>query len=124
MAAWLLGFAYKKRVEVDSRKVRCRGLTREREGCPELLKNDDISTVRERLYDAVRGVEAVSGVYERLVENGILKRQDVAEILLEETRLGGSTTGRRAQTVCGWLIELPEIQTRGRGAGQQCIYTD
>ena len=123
MAGWLLGFLHKEqRVQVNNRKIRRWGLTRDGEEYLELLTRGDEKAATERLHNAIRDVEIISRIYEVVSETGMVERQDIARILAEETELSGSTTGRRARTVGQWLVSLPEIRTNGSGSTQQYEY--
>lgn len=123
IAAWLLGFVHKEqRVQIENRKVRRWGLTRAGEEYLELRRRGEKQAARERLHEAIRDVEVVSRIYEILVDEGVLERQEIADILAAETELSGSTTSRRARTVSQWLVELPEVRTHGRGATQKYEY--
>lgn len=123
MAAWLLGFAHKEqRVEFDGREVRRWGLTRNGEAYLTHLDRGDDDAARRLLHDAIRDVEVVGRVYDRLREEGTLRRRDIAGTLDRETKLGGSTTARRALSVGRWLDQLPEIRTDGSGPSQTFEY--
>lgn len=122
IAGWLLGFLHKEQqVQIGNRKVRRWGLTRDGEEYLELLTRDE-DAAAERLHDAIRDVEIISRIYDVLQAEGTIERQDVADILAEETELSGSTTTRRARTVGQWLVKLPEVQTRGSGSTQTYEY--
>jgi restriction system protein len=116
-AGWLLGLLHKdQRVERDGTELRRWGLTRAAEEYLALVSRDEHEAARARLHEAIRSVEVIARVYTALEEAGSLERQEIADILAEETELSGSTTTRRARTVGHWLAQLPEIQTAGRGA--------
>jgi len=120
IAGWLLGFLHKEqRVEIDGRPVRRWGLTRAGEEYVELLDRGESRRTRERLHEAIRTVEVVSRVYDQLEDAGILQRQEITDVLAEETELGGSTVPRRAQTVGQWLATLPEVRTSGSGSTEE-----
>jgi restriction system protein len=91
-------------------------LTRAGEEYLTLVARGDHDAARDRLHEAIRSVEVIARIYAALEEAGTLERQDIAEILAEETELSGSTTNRRARTVGHWLAQLSEIHTDGRGA--------
>lgn len=119
IAGWLLGFLHKEqRVEVDGRETRRWGLTRDGEEYLELLDRGDDVSATDRLHGSIRDVEVVSRVYRTLSAEGPLTRAEIADVLADETALGGSTTSRRARTVGQWLVELPEIETTGTGSSQ------
>lgn len=123
MAAWLLGFAHKEqRVEVDGREVRRWGLTRNGEAYLTHLDRGDDDAARQLLHDAVRDVEIVRRVYDRLREAGTLRREEITATLARETELSESTTARRALSIGRWLSELPEIRTDGTGPSQTFEY--
>lgn len=123
IAGWLLGFLHKEqRVEVDGREVRRWGLTREGEEYLALLDRGDTAVADDRLHDAIRDVEIVARVYDRLEADGEMTREEMAEILAEETALGGSTVDRRALSVGRWLAELPEVRRRGSGPSETFEY--
>jgi restriction system protein len=116
IAGWLLGFLHKEqRVEVDGKRVRRWGLTRAGEEYIELLDRGEFQRAQERLHDAIRSVEVVSRIYKELEDEDTLLRQEISDMLAEETDLGGSTVPRRAQTVAQWLATLPEVETSGSG---------
>lgn len=119
IAAWLLGFAHKEqRVEVDGREVRRWGLTRSGEAYLVHLDRDDRDAARQLLHDAIRDVEIVGRVYDRLREEGRLRREEIAALLDTETEVSGSTTARRALSVGRWLAELPAVRVKGSGPSQ------
>lgn len=113
MAAWLLGFVHKEeRRETDAGMVRRWGLTREGEELVEYLRRGDGETADRLLQGAIRDVEIIHRIYEHLEEAGSISRSEIAEVLAEESELSGSTTGRRAQSIGTWLVELPEVRSR------------
>jgi restriction system protein len=123
IAGWLLGFLHKEqRVEIENHTVRRWGLTRDGEEYLELLDRGDKDAATERLHTAIRDVEIISRIYDKLEGERVLERRDIATIIGEETKLSGSTTGRRARTVGQWLVELPEVRTRGSGSTQKYEY--
>jgi len=120
IAGWLLGFLHKEqRVEVDGRQVRRWGLTRAGEEYVELLDRGEDREARDRLNDAICDIEIVSRIYEQLEEADVLERQEITEIISQETELSGSTVPRRAQTVGQWLAMLPEVRTSGSGSTEE-----
>lgn len=123
IAGWLLGFLHKEQqVQVENHSVRRWGLTRDGEEFLELRDRGEEYAATERLHTAIRNVEIISRIYNRLEGERVLERQGLTAILAEETELSGSTTGRRARTVGQWLIELPEVRTRGHGSTQKYEY--
>lgn len=124
IAGWLLGFLHKEqRVQIDHQEVRRWGLTRAGEEYLVLLDQGEETAATERLHEAIRNVEIVSRIYAAIEAAGELERGDIVDIIEQETAVGGSTAPRRARTVGQWLAELPEIQTRGRGATQTFEFT-
>lgn len=123
LAAWLLGFAHKeRRVEVDGRKVRRWGLTRDGEAYLAHLERGETAAARQLLRAAIRDVEIVDRVLARLRAAGTLSRDEIADVLEAETELGGTTSARRAVSVVRWLEELPEIEVSGTGSSQTIRY--
>lgn len=120
IAGWLLGFLHKEqRVEIDNRTVRRWGLTRAGEEYLDLLDREAHQDAQTRLHAAIRDVEIVARVYERLADTGALERREITDILDAETELSGTTTPRRARTVGQWLAALPEVQTTGSGSTEE-----
>lgn len=123
IAGWLLGLLHKERqVEIDGHDVRRWGLTRAGEEYLALLARGDQEAATERLHEAIRDVEIVSRVLDRLELAGTLTREEMGEVLAAETELSGSTVPRRALSVGRWLGQLPEVQRQGSGPTETYDY--
>jgi len=120
LAGWLLGFAHRETPkEVNGRKVRRWGLTRD--GVKYLALHDEGETEKARahLVNAVRDVEIIQRIHDRLDSAGELTLDEVREILDRETQISGESIDRRASTVVKWLTLLPEVEERPHGRSKK-----
>lgn len=117
MACWVLGFFHKDRErEYNGRTVRQFGLTREGEEYLELQDLGDEDAARQLLQEAIRTVEIIDRALDKLRAEGSYYKDDLEQLIAEETGLTGTTVGRRATTVGSWLGALDEVN---RVAGQR-----
>lgn len=84
------------------REVRKWTMTPEGDRYLELTEMDPLEA-REYLYDLIRELEIVEMVIEKAKENAVISQTEIADVIREETTVSGSTAGRRAKTIGGWL---------------------
>lgn len=118
-AGWLLGFLHKG-YQPDSCRSQGRwDLTRLGTTYLTHRNTGNEDAARRILYAQIRQIEVVRRVLRTLQEERVLSREDVLDIVAEETELAGTTIPRRTRTLINWLAHLPEIETKGRGSSQR-----
>jgi len=116
-AGWLLGFVHKDTPkQLNGRDVHRWGLTSDGRKYLRLHEQGDTEAAEELLVAAIRDVEIVQRVYEKVEADGELSYDGLRETLSVETTLSESSVARRSSTVAQWLTALPDVEevTDGR----------
>lgn len=124
-AGWLLGFVHKDTPkEINGREVRCWGLTKTGVEYLRLHGQGETEIARERLIEAVRQVEIINRVLDKLKEEGELTYDEIKDTLSAETMLSESSVSRRSSTIVQWLTILPEIEEVSVGSTKKFVLTN
>lgn len=121
-AGWLLEFLHKDRNQTDGGGRGRWSLTRRGQSYISYVESGQSERAQILLQEQIRDMEIVRRILEQLADSGVLRREELAEIVGEETQLGGTTVGRRTLTIVRWLENLPEIRTSGSGSSQRIEY--
>lgn len=118
-AGWLLGFLHKDyRPESGGSRARW-GITRLGTTYLTHRQTGNEAEAQRILHSQIRQIEIVRRVLQVLQKKEVLTREEVSDIVGEETELAGTTVPRRTRTLIKWLTHLPEIETDGRGSSQR-----